>query len=286
LGLFQANLALVYFSAFAAKLTLSGTQWARGEIFRAYLIERYFQTGSAITHFVAGQPKLCAVLSTSMLLFEGLFWLVLVSRRARSIFAPLGVAIHIAVYFIMGINFMKIYMLGYLAFVPFERLLGARRAEVQMNTARPLWPAAVLGVFILIQGYADIFRINHWPLSDYPMFAYPRKLEDASGFRLRAEKAGGEMIDIPVLGGAATMFIYNGHIETGNFESLRPQMVSDARDHFQAKGSLGEMAELAKLHLQKLRAVQNSGSGFQIEATTVYSFDPAELPRASSASFK
>jgi hypothetical protein len=122
LQLFALNLSLVYFSAFLSKLYLGGAKWAQGEYLQNYLLERYLQAGNNVSLFTAQHLWICMACSIGILIFEGTFWLVLFTHRIKIALIAIGPFIHLFIYLIMGLNFMKVYMLGYLAFIPYHEL--------------------------------------------------------------------------------------------------------------------------------------------------------------------
>jgi hypothetical protein len=121
LQLVAINLAIVYLSAFYSKLYLGGMAWAKGEYLRNYLLELFIQNGDRLPLLIARHSSLCAFLSCGMLLFEGTFFLVIFRSRLRKWLIASGILIHISIFLIMGLNFLKVFMLGYLAFPQYDK---------------------------------------------------------------------------------------------------------------------------------------------------------------------
>lgn len=122
LQLFILNLSLVYFSAFISKMHHSGWSWALGRHLQNYLYERYFQAGHELALFVAEHYWMCVAISVSILIFEASFWVTLFKTRFKAPIIFFGVCFHIGIFMIMGLNFLKVFMLGYLAFIPYDRI--------------------------------------------------------------------------------------------------------------------------------------------------------------------
>lgn len=74
-----------------------------------------------------------------------------------------------------------------------------------------------------------VLQINCWPLSDYPMFAPPKKIENTYGFSLFYIPQDKQPIAIPINGGATIMHIYSQSIKNKDVLSLKKQISEDVK---------------------------------------------------------
>jgi hypothetical protein len=138
LELIKLNMALVYFSAFFAKIKNSGLSWAQGETLQAYVLERYWMTDNPIAHYVASHLWLCTALSVFTLLAESTFWMVLLPNKWIRFFLPLaGFAMHVGIYAIMSIYFQA-FIFTYLVFIPYGRIYNLFIRNTRAGAASPL----------------------------------------------------------------------------------------------------------------------------------------------------
>lgn len=72
-------------------------------------------------------------------------------------------------------------------------------------------------------------QMNCWPLTDYPMFAPPKKIENTSGFSLFYILKNKEPIPIPINGGATIMHIYSQSIKNEDMTALKRQISDDLK---------------------------------------------------------
>lgn len=132
--LLVGNIAIVYFSAFLAKMVKTGWAWSCGEVLQLYLYERSFQTQSQFTLLIAKSSTLCLILSSLVLFFEATFFIVVwENKKIRWAYILFGLGMHISILVIMDINFLRFFFITYLVFIPYSKLftiLGIRCEKV------------------------------------------------------------------------------------------------------------------------------------------------------------
>lgn len=89
----------------------------------------------------------------------------------------------------------------------------------------------LLFLLFLTQMLVNAFQINYWPLTDYPMFASPRTIDNVRWFSLNIEFTSGINIPIPIHGGAAVMNIYTEAIKKNDFIRLKSQIFKDLDEY-------------------------------------------------------
>ncbi len=112
LPLFQVIVAEVYWFAGIAKVRNAGLDWLSSSSL-THLILSYDQihgiaTGSTpLGYRLAAHPSLCSFVGAGGLALELAFPLVLVSRRARVLFVPAVLAMHLGIALLMNIVFLE-----------------------------------------------------------------------------------------------------------------------------------------------------------------------------------
>lgn len=128
----QWMFALIYLSAGYHKLQASGVDWMNGWTLQFYMVQDAMRWGNSVAGTGAGraaQPGIgmwigqshafALVGSWVSILFETLFWLVLLFPRLALIFLPIGAAFHIGIYVIQRAPFLSFVWL-YAVFVPWS----------------------------------------------------------------------------------------------------------------------------------------------------------------------
>ena len=113
--------ALVYLSAAASKLRVAGFDWMNGYTLQYYLLEDGLRWGSDVGVWLGRHHTLVFALSWVTILFEGTFFLVLISPRLVGLYIPMGVALHAGIYVAMRAPFFA-FMVIYTVFVPWVRI--------------------------------------------------------------------------------------------------------------------------------------------------------------------
>jgi hypothetical protein len=153
----QWMFALIYLSAGYHKLMASGLDWMNGWTLQYYMLQDSLRWGSNLSGTVpaySGEPgvgiwigqqhMLAKIMSWCSILFETLFWVVLVIPRLALLFLPIGIGFHIGIYVIQRAPFLSFVWL-YAVFVPWRDVFRRVGAWLARRTSRPvLWydPAA------------------------------------------------------------------------------------------------------------------------------------------------
>jgi hypothetical protein len=109
-------LALVYVSAGLMKLQTSGLRWADGRALQTFLLAADLRYDVPRARALATRRQVCAALSTAVLAFELLGWLLLFSRRGEFAFAAVGLALHAGMFVFLRVNYLKYLGPAYLVF--------------------------------------------------------------------------------------------------------------------------------------------------------------------------
>jgi hypothetical protein len=113
-------LALIYGSAALSKLVASGVDWINGYTLQYYLLDDGLRNGMELGVRLGAYHLPVVVLSWVSMLFEGTFFLVLVAPRLAWVYLPVGIALHLGIYWTMKAPFFQFSVL-YAAFVPWTR---------------------------------------------------------------------------------------------------------------------------------------------------------------------
>ena len=117
LSLIKIAVVQMYFSAAAQKLRHTGLRWCNGESLRAYLIEHYLWGDTTHALKLARLPRVCAVLSSGILVFEMTFWLVLLWPQLTLPYVVGGIVFHLGTALTMRINYLKYLSPVYMVFI-------------------------------------------------------------------------------------------------------------------------------------------------------------------------
>lgn len=123
LPLLKLTLAIFYFGNGYNKLML-GRSWLDGTTLQAFLLVNWMNKKSGLTLWVAEQDWLCSLLSVLTLLFELSAPLLVLFPAGEIVFVVTGIAFHLGVLILLGINFFIFPFIGvYLVFLRPEHLL-------------------------------------------------------------------------------------------------------------------------------------------------------------------
>lgn len=123
LALIQVLFVEIYFFAGWSKIATSGLGWFAGSNMRAYILGLDQYVGSShkpLNLFVAQHALIASAIAVCGVMFELIFPLVLLSRRARAILVPMAAAFHIVNGFLFQIWFQNAWLL--LLFVNWDAL--------------------------------------------------------------------------------------------------------------------------------------------------------------------
>ena len=108
------NLALVYFSAFCAKMVNTGFSWGNGHHLSNYIIEQALASNNSIGFWAASHLTFMRFISIFTLFFEASFLLTLFNRLwLRLLYVVVALCFHIGVGFLMDIYFILIFSYVY-----------------------------------------------------------------------------------------------------------------------------------------------------------------------------
>lgn len=124
----------------------------------------------------------------------------------------------------------------------------------------------------------NIFQINYWPFTDYPMFAPPKSIEKVSWFSLLCELSDERTVAIPVHGGAAVMKIYTEGIKNNDVSSLRSQMNKDIESYGVFRLTQVQTAPI-RVVLRELRLKTVEGDVVPVPGREIFSFYLSDLVR-------
>jgi hypothetical protein len=169
-------LGLAFVAAAYAKVDQSGLAWATGGAIRYHFVEDASHAPVAWGLWIAGRPALAVALSTTGLLVEALFILVIFCRRDayRAAFGAAFLAMHAGFFLFQGVLWLPWIAMS-LAFLPWQT--ASRRLQQAVEPAPPrstLRPAHALAVVVLVtqQAYASARMFEYEPLlSHFPMYS-------------------------------------------------------------------------------------------------------------------
>jgi predicted DCC family thiol-disulfide oxidoreductase YuxK len=132
--------ALIYFSAFKSKIQ-GGLEWANGHTLRYYMYQDGLRWGefgwASWSLWLAEYHWLNVTLSWATLLFEGLFFLVLIFPRLAWIFIPAGTGMHLGIWFAIRAGFFT-FIACYTVFIPWAEAFRLASARIERRCgARP-----------------------------------------------------------------------------------------------------------------------------------------------------
>jgi len=114
----QIAISLLYFSSAATKVFKNGSLWLSGGALQHFMAESHLFTDTGISAALSSQKFLLIGASWAIFLFEGFFALSLLGRHFAFFFMTAGFALHVAIFWIMKINFFHFLVPAYLCFLP------------------------------------------------------------------------------------------------------------------------------------------------------------------------
>lgn len=120
--LLQWIFSLVYFSAAMEKLLYSGLDWMNGYTLQYFLVRDGLRWDSSLGIWLGQHHFLVLVLSIFTIVWEAIFFLVLIIPSLAYVFVPLGIAFHTGIYLTMRAPFFQWYSV-YTVFFPWDRMV-------------------------------------------------------------------------------------------------------------------------------------------------------------------
>jgi hypothetical protein len=163
-------IGLGYLFAGCWKVAFCGLDWALSDNLRNTLWENWAYRNDFEPLFRLDRyPLLCRFAASATLVFELGFVFALPARRLRPWLCVLGIAFHLGIAVVMGLNFWPL-MLYYPTLVDWGRLLDAPGEPVAAPASnRPLHRLGVgLAAGVTLAG---LTHLNSWPFSVMPTFA-------------------------------------------------------------------------------------------------------------------
>jgi predicted DCC family thiol-disulfide oxidoreductase YuxK len=196
-------MALIFCAAGLSKLRHSGLEWILSDNM-AYLLRRqqyHLSDGEPLTRWgliVAAHPVLSQGTAAAAVCVETLFPLVLFSRRARFVLAPLGLAFLVGIRLLMGPTFEQ-FMLCYVFWIPWEALIARVRDRQPLPSRLVLYDAGcgLCSRSVVTLASVDIFRRLRFAAldADWPWLSteYPRLRREACLSEMHVITAAGRV---------------------------------------------------------------------------------------------
>lgn len=137
--LVQWFFALMYLSAFYAKLTNGHLQWANGYTLQYYLAVDGLRWGSDLGVWLSQFHWLILLGQWGVMVFQGTFFLSLLIPRLKWLYVPAGMAMHVGIYVTLTAPFFQWAAL-YVVFIPWSRffaLMGWLSSSTERTAAPP-----------------------------------------------------------------------------------------------------------------------------------------------------
>jgi len=135
--LMQWFFALMYFSAFHAKLSIGGLDWMNGYTLQLVLIEDGLRWNSDLALWLSQFHILILLGQWAVMIFQATFFLEILIPRLRWIYIPAGLFLHASIYILQGAPFFT-WIALYSIFIPWRDALlmfkGRRRVAVAQQT--------------------------------------------------------------------------------------------------------------------------------------------------------
>jgi hypothetical protein len=128
--------ALMYLSAFYAKLVMGNLQWTNGITLQYHLAVDGIRWGSDLGLFLSHYYWLVLLSSWAVFIFQGTFFISLLYPRLKILYVPMGMALHVGIYVLMRAPFFQWAVL-YAVFVPWSSLIQKLRAARPAATRAP-----------------------------------------------------------------------------------------------------------------------------------------------------
>lgn len=111
---------MVYLGATYIRFLNNGFQWMDGFTLKSYFLESYFSEGSEVALKLSKHHYVVQILSILTTLFEGSFMLLLIFFRPYLALFAGGILMHLGIFWIMKIDFLKYYGYAYWCFLFFS----------------------------------------------------------------------------------------------------------------------------------------------------------------------
>lgn len=201
--LIKLTIGLAYFGAGYSKV-ISSPLWVDGYTLQAYLLDKYLLLDIPWAYWLAQQYWLCVALSLFTVFLELTFFLVVFFPRLTRIYVLAGLGFHFGTLFVMGVNFIKVFLLSYLVFVEWPFKLGAKTSGPKTNInfinsilLKRNISAAIVSFFSLVLVSCIIFHIQAWPLSGYGVFPLRSHFSKVKVYRLQGRDRQGQLFWLP-----------------------------------------------------------------------------------------
>lgn len=188
LDVIKVLLVIVYFSAGISKIRICGLRWASGEPLRAYLVEHYLYSDTALAMKFARYPLLCRLASTGALCFELSAPILVFVPKLHFYFVAIGITFHFLNYFLMKIDFFSFFMAAYLCFIP-DLMSSSSHFKLLVPTPGP---AFVGYIIILISALCAFTGRYAWPFQPFAYYSRWASLKALSVYRLAVSHDGEE----------------------------------------------------------------------------------------------
>jgi predicted DCC family thiol-disulfide oxidoreductase YuxK len=119
--LLQWVFSLIYFSAAMEKLLASGIDWMNGYTLQYFLVRDGLRWNTELGVWLGQHHTIVMLLSIFTIVWEGIFFLVLIFPRMAYVFVPLGLAFHTGIYLTMRAPFFQ-WLSVYTVFFPWDRI--------------------------------------------------------------------------------------------------------------------------------------------------------------------
>ncbi len=205
LGLVQLLIAIAYFGAGYCKL-ITTPFWMDGYTLQAYLVEKYLYRDNFWGLWLAQHFELCVALSVLTLVFELGFFYCIFFPRLRPLFLLMGITFHASIFITMDINFLKVFALAYLSFLPWEqlrdfarnKLTGTKPPDIVEDTggrSSAFTPEILAPSALIIAMTMCVFlRVEAWPFSDFRVFQNRFELKNVLVYRLAKKGPQDELV--------------------------------------------------------------------------------------------
>jgi hypothetical protein len=118
-------MAIMYFNAGFAKLRVSGFHWFTSDYLAHLLVWHQYQDPPTTWGlYLARMPLLCNILAFGSVVIELSVPLALVSRRWRLFLLPAAYCLHVAIYLLIGPQFLRL-IICYVFWIPWKYILSA-----------------------------------------------------------------------------------------------------------------------------------------------------------------
>lgn len=128
--------SLIYLSAAYYKFKSGGHGWFNGYTLQYYLLQDGLRWEKPLGVWLAGQHGIALVSSAVCVLFEALFFLVVIRPRLLWLFWPVGFGMHVGILVLMSAGFWE-FLILYFALLPWSKALQWGRAR----RASPMVPS-------------------------------------------------------------------------------------------------------------------------------------------------